>query len=425
METIPNDKENQRLAALLSYKISESEQDISFQDLTFLAANICETPIATVTLVEDDQARFKSSIGLNIQTANREDVFCNLTIKQKDVFVVEDTLRNFSQNPYVAQNPHIRFYAAAPLIDDNGYALGTICVMDYKPRKITPRQTKALKVLANQVMSVINLKKSQDTLKDHFHELQKLTHFISQQQEQIVQSAKLSSLGEMANGVAHEINNPLSVIDHAMEKISRTRHMDMNAVTMIQKSIRRITKIIHGLRNYSRDGNKDPKEVINVKKVLMDTLELYSSRAQEEGIDLWLESDEVHEVEAIHIHLSQIVMNLVQNAFQAVHHAEKKWIRLKSFEDQDEVVIEVSDSGPGIDKSMNEIIFDPFFTTKESAEGSGLGLSTAKKLAEKNGGSLFLDTTSASTKFVLRLKEPKKSFPEHVKEQPDRPQLAS
>jgi C4-dicarboxylate-specific signal transduction histidine kinase len=125
---------------------------------------------------------------------------------------------------------------------------------------------------------------------------------------------------------------------------------------IIQKSIHRITNIIHGLRNYGRDVEKDSKEIVDVKKILHSTLKLYSSRAKEEGIVLILESDHNH-VEAIHTQVLQILMNLKQNAFHAIHRSVKKWISLKSFKGNGDVVIEVSDSGPGIDKAVRNMIF--------------------------------------------------------------------
>lgn len=425
MDKMPVDNEGQRLAALLNYYITAPDSEIAFDDLTYLAANICHTPMASVTLLDDEKVYFKSNVGFDIPEADKEDIFCKHAIHQTDVFMIEDTFRTFGNNTYVVNAPFVRFYAGAPLIDDDGYALGTLCVMDIVPRRLNETQCLALKALSKQAISLINLKKSREELKEHFRELQKLTRYISHQQEQMVSSARMSSLGEMANGVAHEINNPLSVIDHTVEKISRTHKMDMKSMMIIQKSIHRITNIIHGLRNYGRDGDKDPKEILNVKNLLHSTLELYSTRAKEEGIVLILDSQDNHEVEAIHTHVSQILMNLMQNAFFAIHGSEKKWISLKSYSEGNDVVIEVTDSGPGIDKALRDVIFDPFFTTKESGEGTGLGLSVSKKLAEKNGGSLSLDPTSAETKFVLRLKKSRKSSPEQPKAPPSRLPLAS
>ena len=422
----PSD-ELERVTALYQYNILDTEPEAGFDDITHLAAYICQTPIALVGLIDKDRQWFKSKVGITSAETPRKLAFCAYTILQDEIFIVPDTLKDerFANNPLVCYPPNIRFYAGVPIKTVEGYPLGTLCVMDYRPRQLSKQQCLSLEALARQVMNIISLKKNQDTLKSNFHELQKLTRFISYQQEKIFQAARMSSLGEMANGVAHEINNPLSVIDHTVEKISRSHRMDMKSMNMIQKSIHRITTIINGLREYARDGNKDPVEVINIMSLLKTTLELYDSRAKEEGINFKLESSDTHEVEAIHTHVSQILMNLMQNAFHAIHNSDNKWISLKSYEDNDEVVIEISDSGPGIDKSLRDAIFDPFFTSREPDKGTGLGLSISRRLAENNGGSLTLDTTSATTKFTLRLKNPKKSSPEHPQGSPGQLPLAS
>lgn len=406
------ENEPKRLAALLKSRVLDA--DISYDDITLIASHVCDTPIALVTLVGKDNAFFKSTIGLALTTVPREDVFCDHTIKQEEVFIIEDTLKDgsFSKYRFVVHEPHLRFYAGAPLIDKEGYALGTLCVMDYKPRKLNKGQIQALKALARQVMNLIELKHSQTMLNENF--------------QTMLQSARLTSLGEMANGVAHEVNNPLSVIDHAIEKMSRIHQFDSNSIFIIQNSINKITNIISALRSFGRSGENDPLEKFKVKDLLTTTMEFYSSRAKEDGVHLELQSDEKHIVEARQTQVEQILMNLMQNAFEAAHTAEIKWISLKSYEEGGEVVIEVADSGEGIEKELSDKIFDPFYTTRSDHGSIGLGLSVSKKLAEDNGGRLFLDPTSTETKFILRLKkDTKTSFPEHWPEQPTQPLLAS
>lgn len=406
------ENEPHRLAALLKSHVLDT--DISYEDITLIASHVCDTPIALVTLIDKDNAYFKSTIGLALTTAPREDVFCDETIKHDEVFIIEDTLNHdhHSANRFVLNEPHLRFYAGAPLIDQDGYALGTLCVMDFKPRKLNPRQILALKALARQVMSLIELKQSQTKLSENF--------------ETMIQSARLTSLGEMATGVAHEVNNPLAVIDHAVEKMSRLHQFDSNSIYVIQNAINKITKIISGLRSFGRSGENDPLEKFCIKTLLSNTMEFFTSRAKEDGVFLDLKSDESHLVEARQTQVEQILMNLMQNAFEAAHNAEIKWISLKSYEEGDEVVIEVADSGEGIDKSLSDKIFDPFYTTRSSHGSIGLGLSVSKKLAESNGGRLYLDPTSTETKFILRLKKDSKmSFPEHWQVQPTQPLLAS
>lgn len=406
------ENEPQRLTALLKSHVLDT--NISYDDITLIASHVCDTPIALVTLVDKDIAHFRSTIGLSLTSAPREDVFCSHTIQQEDVYIIEDTYNDekFANNHFVANEPHLRFYAGAPLIDKEGYALGTLCVMDFKPRKLNPGQVNALKALSRQVMNLIELNQSQTKLNENFRSM--------------LQSARLSSLGEVANGVAHEVNNPLSVIEHAIEKMSRVQQYDANAISVIQNASSKLNKIFSGLRSFGRSGENDPAEKFNVKNLLENTLEFYSTRAKEDGVFLELKSDEHHIIEARQTQIEQILMNLMQNAFEAAHLAEIKWISLKSYEEGDEVVIEVADSGPGIEKDLSEKIFDPFYTTRDAHGSIGLGLSVSKKLAENNGGKLYLDPTSTETKFILRLKKDSKtSFPEHWPEQPSQPLLAS
>lgn len=406
------ENEPQRLTALLNSHVLDT--NISYDDITLIASYICQTPIALVTLIDKDIAHFRSTIGLSLTTAPRKDVFCDHTIRQPEVFIVEDTLKDerFVANQFVANDPHLRFYAGAPLIDNEGFALGTLCVMDYKPRQLSPGQVSALKALARQVMNLIQLNQSQSKLNENFRTM--------------LQSGRLASLGEIASGVAHEVNNPLSVIEHAIEKMSRTKKYDANAIAVIRTASSRLNKIISGLRSFGRSAENDPPEKFNAKKLLENTLEFYASRAKEDGIVLDLKSDEHHIIEARQTQIEQILMNLMQNAFEAAHQAEIKWVCLKSYEEGNEVVIEVADSGPGIEKGLSEKIFDLFYTTKTANGSIGLGLSVSKKLAEDNGGRLYLDPTSTETKFILRLKkDSKKSFPEHWPAQPTPPLLAS
>lgn len=412
MEISLIENEPERLAALLKHHVLDTE--IKFEDITLIASHICETPIALVTLMDKEDAYFKSTIGLSLTKAPRQDVFCNHTIHQHEVFIIEDTLKDerFAGNRFVSNDPHIRFYAGASLIDKEGYALGTVCVMDFKPRILSEGQIKALKALSRQIIRLIELHDYQDKINENM--------------ETMIQSARLSSLGEMANGVAHEVNNPLSVIDHAIEKMNRSHKFDPASISIIQNAINKITNIISGLRSYARSGEEDPKEKIHVNTLLQNTLDFFASRAKEDNVYLELKTDPNHVVEAKQAQVSQILMNLMQNAFEAAHEAEIKWISLKSYEEDDSVVIEVSDSGPGIDKSLSERIFEPFYTTRNSKDSIGMGLSVSKNLAEKNGGSLYLDPTSTETKFVLKLKkDTKTSSLEHWPQLPDRPLLVS
>lgn len=161
------DKETERLSTLKGYAILDTHPEDQFDDLTKLAASICRTPIALVSLVDADRQWFKSKFGLERSQTPREDAFCAHAILCSDVMVVTDASRDprFATNPLVLGEPHIRLYAGAPLTAPNGHNLGALCVIDKKPRRLNRNQLEALRILSRQVMAQITLGKNLEDLR--------------------------------------------------------------------------------------------------------------------------------------------------------------------------------------------------------------------------------------------------------------------
>lgn len=155
MKAILPKNEAVRLKALHDYKVLDTEPEADFDALTRLAAYVCETPIALISLLDTDRQWFKSKVGLSVWETPREIAFCNHAILQQNLLVVPDALADerFAENPLVLNDPNIRFYAGAPLITPEGLAIGTICVIDYIARDLKPEQKDALQVLSQQVIS--------------------------------------------------------------------------------------------------------------------------------------------------------------------------------------------------------------------------------------------------------------------------------
>jgi GAF domain-containing protein len=167
--TIPIPKnESRRLNILWQYDVLDTVPEEVFDDLTDLAAHICEAPIALISLVDEDRQWFKSKIGMSVSETSRDISFCAHAIMQDGLFIIPDASKDprFKNNPLVTGPQKIRFYAGAPLITPDGHALGSLCVLDNKPRQLNSEQQQALRVLAHHVVSQLELRRHARELKE-------------------------------------------------------------------------------------------------------------------------------------------------------------------------------------------------------------------------------------------------------------------
>ena len=166
-----------RLHALFEYEILDTFPELMFDHLTRLAAHVCRTPTAVISLIDADRQWFKSKVGMDATETSRDVAFCAHAILEPDLLVVKDASQDerFSNNPLVTTDPKIRFYAGAPLITPDGFKLGTLCVIDYMPRDFEIKQQEALIILARQVVAQLELRRGQlQDFRVKIHSIRKL-----------------------------------------------------------------------------------------------------------------------------------------------------------------------------------------------------------------------------------------------------------
>ena len=278
----PNN-EKERLEALQSYHIMDSENEDIFDSITQLASYICQTPIALVTLLDENRQWFKSKIGLEVSETPRNISFCQHAIIKDEVYEVFDALENdiFKNNPLVTSSPDIRFYAGAPLKTADGFKLGTLCVIDTKPRKLTAEQKNALVVLGKQVIELIEIRKKNSELKKYQNEILELNRtndaiinstnyaIISTNIEGLIQTFNKgaeSMLGYNANEVVNNLFstalfNPIELADKAEQlSIQFGYKIEPDASMFCSKNISE-SNITIELSFIKKDGKKIPIEL--------------------------------------------------------------------------------------------------------------------------------------------------------------------
>lgn len=235
---------------------------------------------------------------------------------------------------------------------------------------------------------------------------------LQKERDKAMESAKLASLGEMAGGISHEINNPIAVVIGKAHQILFDLEKDpVDAMSIrrhaekIEQTCLRVTKIVKGLRSFARDAQGDPMEPTSVKTIVEDTLAFCHARFRSHGVHLDLDLSKDVKILCRPTQISQVLLNLLNNAFDAVCNGSEKWVRIEVQESGDQVHISVIDSGHGIPDDLKIKIMQPFFTTKEVGKGTGLGLSISKGILDSHHGVLELNDKHVNTCFVMKLKK--------------------
>ncbi|MGH0036335.1 MAG: PAS domain S-box protein [Myxococcota bacterium] len=239
-------------------------------------------------------------------------------------------------------------------------------------------------------------------------ERKRLEQSVEEERMKAIQASKLATLGEMAAGIAHEINNPLAIIDGYAGLLpdlvgaGDSARLD-ESVRAIADATRRATQIVYGLRKFARVSDSESTAEVPIEAAIEQALDLCGERIRKEGAELRLAATLEGCVSCNETELTQVLVNLLNNALHAVGTASEKWIAVEARVLGEVVEICVRDSGHGVDPEHRETIFEPFFTTKKPGQGTGLGLSISRGIVERFGGSLELDPDSQETCFRLRL----------------------
>ncbi|MFB9056240.1 ATP-binding protein [Mariniflexile ostreae] len=397
----PEEKANEkdRIKDLKTYSILDTISEADYDNLTEIAAEICGAPISLISFIDDKRQWFKSHHGIDVQETPKEYAFCAHAINYpEDVFVIQDTRKDmrFHDNPFVTGDPHVVFYAGMPLISKNGFPLGTLCVIDHKPNLLTSSQIKSLRALSNQVMNLLELRKSKLLLE------QTLTHL----------EERNIALERFAFIAAHDLKSPLYnisslaelVLDDYKSKIDEEGQEMLKAIISSSDSL---SSLIDGLLSYSKSENilREDKLSISVETLKNDISDLFIS---DHNLKITLKSS----LTRIHVNrtaIHQVLINLFTNA---IKYNEKDIVEIEMgiSESDKHYHFYVQDNGLGIAKDFQDKIFNIFekgaVYDKYGQHGNGIGLATVKKIVEKSGGSIRVESeVGKGARFIFSLEK--------------------
>lgn len=286
---------------------------------------------------------------------------------------------------------------STPVVSDDGKVLATVSMCWKEPRVPTEWDFEIVDTATSLMRIAVERKKQEET--------------IEEQRLKLVTASRLAALGEMAANLAHEINNPLSIIQgHAnlIQLYSKQPVMQNDQVRKtsleIEKTVSRISGIIKGLKSISKDGDNEPFLPVDMNFAIAETLSFCQERFRRNDVELFFDPSPVPVmVHCRQVQISQTLLNLLNNAFDAILALPEKWVKVELVCNNDHCIIHVTDSGKGIPPELQTKIMNPFFTTKGTTHGTGLGLSISSKIIEAHSGSLLLNPDHSNTCFELRL----------------------
>ncbi len=233
---------------------------------------------------------------------------------------------------------------------------------------------------------------------------------ISEQQKLLLTSNRLSSLGELAAGVAHEINNPLMILLNKIRILKRSiinQRIKNEEIEFefdkLQQNTLRIGKIVDSLRYFYNEDSAEEKKLVKFSSVISDVSVLVKERLKLHNIEFKNDNTLDEDVYCNPGKIGQVFLNLFNNSISAIENSENKWIEIKSSIENEKLILKFIDSGSGIDKKFKEKLMQPFFTTKEVGKGMGLGLSISYGIIKQHQGNLFYDSENPNTCFVIEL----------------------
>jgi K+-sensing histidine kinase KdpD len=372
------ENEVQRLQTLRDFKILDSAEEIEFDEIVALASKICESEISLISLIDESRQWFKAKIGLDADETERDIAFCAHAIHDDKIMEVQDTYEDqrFFNNPLVLNDPRIRFYAGMPLETQDGYRLGTLCVIDSKPKKLNDHQRFALRILANQVIKLMELR---------------IRNFELQQ--------SIETRNRLLSVIAHDVKAPLkslALLAGYMTKDNIVIEELIKVAVEIEKVAHRTGDLVENILSWAQnivDRNGLKVEPIDLIPLTDEIQELYATMLAKKNLTLKI-SLEVNKVVGDAEMIKFIFRNLIGNAIKFSENSEI--LVYTRSQDVDGWQLKISDQGLGMSSAQIQKLFywEKRYTSlgTENEKGTGIGLLLVKDFTERHQGQIAIQS---------------------------------
>lgn len=401
--------EQERQSALDLYSILDTSSEEAFDDLTQIASRVCRTPIALVSLVDKERQWFKSKVGIDATETPRRVAFCaHAILEPTSVLVVPDPRDDirFADNPLVTSEPKIRFYAGAPLVDPDGHALGTLCVIDRQPRQLDNDQIETLRALARQVIGQMELRKK-------YFELRELAAGLERSKNEL--ERRNAEINSFYHTLAHELKTPLTavrefvsiVMDRIAGPIGEEQHQYLATAKVCCDQIRtHIDDLLDMTRLETGKLALEPRRSSIARTISLVVASTLSTATEQQ---LSLSEQMLSELPPVLIderRIAQVLANLIGNAIKFTPPGGHIVVSAQYVPNENVVKVAVSDTGVGIEPQHRERIFDRLYQVKTDDAtikgGLGIGLSLCREIVRLHGGSIDVESEPGKgAKFIF------------------------
>ncbi len=383
--------EKERLQALRQYKVLDTDPELEYDELVQLASEICEVPISLITLIDDDRQWFKAKIGLSLPGTPRDTSFCAHAIHDEAIMEIEDAQQDerFFDNPLVTGDPNIRFYAGMPLVNPEGFKLGTLCVIDRVPRKLTDLQKKAIATLGRQVVKQLETRLQND-------ELNRLSH---------IQNKMLSV-------IAHDVRGPLSSLQVLLEFIDPTetdtqelKEILTDALKLVGNGRELLENMLSWAGSMQKEGGFYP-ETVYLRPLVASLLADHEVKAKSKGLQLVNKVAPDLKGNLDRQMVTFVLRNLLTNALKFTASGR---ITIGGSEMEDGVRLYVQDTGCGISpQDLPKLMqWEHRFSTRGTAKerGAGVGLLLSREFIVRHDGALTIESAvNEGTNMIFTLR---------------------